>query len=82
MLSKKKPLISNAASEKLERRTEGYMKGIICSEFTRSKRIETLTAYVIDSPCQYDLILGRDFLEDTGMMMNFRVKKVAWEKCQ
>ena len=26
------------------------------------------------------IILGRDFLEDTGMIMNFRQNKVTWEE--
>eukprot|EP00978_Attheya_sp_CCMP212_P026916 scaffold89454_cov68-Attheya_sp.AAC.1 len=39
-----------------------------------------LTAYVIESPCPYDLILGRDFLEATGMVLDFSKKKVFWDE--
>jgi transposase InsO family protein len=76
----KKPLISNTAAGKLESRTEVRMTGIICPEFTRSKKMDVLTAYVIESPCRYDLILGRDFLEATGMVLDFSKKKVFWDE--
>eukprot|EP00978_Attheya_sp_CCMP212_P022528 scaffold67261_cov43-Attheya_sp.AAC.3 len=76
----KKPLISNTAAGKLESRTEVGMMGIVCPEFTRSKRMDNLTAYVIESPCHYNVILGRDFLEATGMVSDFSKKKVIWDE--
>eukprot|EP00978_Attheya_sp_CCMP212_P002635 scaffold5363_cov34-Attheya_sp.AAC.4 len=76
----KKPLISNTAAGKLESRTEVGMTGIVCPEFTRSKRMYNLTAYVIESPCRYNVILGQDFLEATGMVLDFSKKKVIWDK--
>ncbi len=42
--------------------------------------MDVLTAYVIESPCRYDLILGRDFLEATGMVLDFSKKKVLWDE--
>eukprot|EP00978_Attheya_sp_CCMP212_P024227 scaffold75838_cov48-Attheya_sp.AAC.2 len=42
--------------------------------------MEVLTAYVIESPCRYDLMLGRDFLEATGMVLDFSKKKVFWDE--
>eukprot|EP00978_Attheya_sp_CCMP212_P024610 scaffold77552_cov45-Attheya_sp.AAC.2 len=42
--------------------------------------MDVLTAYVIESPCRYDLILGRDFLEATGMVLDFSKKKVFWDE--
>ena len=76
----KKPLISNTAAGKLESRTEVRMTDIVCPEFTRSKKMDVLTAYVIESPCRYDLILGRDFLEATGMVLDVSKKKVFWDE--
>jgi hypothetical protein len=74
------PLISNTAAGKLESRTVVSMTGIVCPEFTRSKKMDNLQAYVIESPCRYDLILGRDFLEATGMVLDFSKKKVVWDE--
>eukprot|EP00978_Attheya_sp_CCMP212_P039118 scaffold200497_cov68-Attheya_sp.AAC.3 len=42
--------------------------------------MDNLTAYVIESPCRYDVILGRDFLEATGMVLDFSKKKVFWDE--
>eukprot|EP00978_Attheya_sp_CCMP212_P038014 scaffold184224_cov24-Attheya_sp.AAC.3 len=47
----KKPLISNTAAGKLESQTKEGMTGIVCPEFILSKRMDALTAYVIESPC-------------------------------
>eukprot|EP00957_Ditylum_brightwellii_P114779 8752570-Ditylum_brightwellii.AAC.1 len=35
---------------------------IVLPEFARSKCIDGINAFVFDKPCQYDVILGRDFL--------------------
>eukprot|EP00978_Attheya_sp_CCMP212_P008116 scaffold18868_cov51-Attheya_sp.AAC.2 len=42
--------------------------------------MDVLTAYVIESPCHYDLIFGRDFLEATGMVLDVSKKKVFWDE--
>eukprot|EP00978_Attheya_sp_CCMP212_P013615 scaffold34177_cov35-Attheya_sp.AAC.2 len=42
--------------------------------------MDVLTAYVIESPCRYDVILGRDFLEATGIVLDFSKKKVIWDE--
>eukprot|EP00978_Attheya_sp_CCMP212_P006451 scaffold14756_cov63-Attheya_sp.AAC.2 len=73
------PLLDTAAG-KLELRNEVDMKGIVCPEFTRSKRMDNLTAYVIESRCHYDVSLGQDFLEATGMVLDFSKKKVIWDE--
>jgi hypothetical protein len=75
----KKPLISNTAAGKVKSQTKVRMTGIVCPELTRSKKIDVLTAYVIECPCHYDLILHGDFLEATGMVLKFS-KKVMWDE--
>eukprot|EP00978_Attheya_sp_CCMP212_P010936 scaffold26612_cov56-Attheya_sp.AAC.4 len=43
--------------------------------------MDNLTAYYVnESPCRYDLILGREFLEATGMVLDFSKKNVIWDK--
>eukprot|EP00978_Attheya_sp_CCMP212_P029077 scaffold102189_cov64-Attheya_sp.AAC.7 len=43
--------------------------------------MDNLQAYVIESPsCRYDLILGRDFLEATEMVLDFSKNKVVWDE--
>ena len=51
---------------------------LILLEFDHSKTINSHHALVFDGPCQYDIILGHDFLYKTGMMLDFELKKVMW----
>ena len=38
-----------------------YIKELVLPEFDKTKRIDGIEAFVFDSPCNYDVILGRDF---------------------
>ena len=33
---------------------------------------------VLDSPCNYDIILGADFLKKTGMKLNYEDLAIEW----
>ena len=45
-------------------------------EFDRSKIIDGNVALVFDSPCQYDMIVGRDFLQKIDLKLNFDTKSI------
>ena len=49
-----------------------YLREIVLPEFDKTRRADGLEAYVFDSPCHYDMILGRDFLLLTGMQLDFK----------
>jgi hypothetical protein len=51
---------------------------VVLPEFSRSKKIDSFIAYVIDSDSQYDLILGRDFLLKAGIDTCFSTKTTNW----
>eukprot|EP00957_Ditylum_brightwellii_P019351 1459699-Ditylum_brightwellii.AAC.1 len=51
---------------------------IALPEFGKTKRIDQLNAYVFDSPCAYDVILGRDFLYRAGLNLNFEKGYIEW----
>lgn len=47
-------------------------------EFDKTKRIYGINAGVFDAPCNYDVILGRDFLSDIGIKMDFETRTMQW----
>jgi hypothetical protein len=54
------------------------MNDITLPEFDRNKKIERQGAFVFDGPCNYDLILGCDFLETVGLTLNFESQQIRW----
>ena len=54
------------------------MDSLVLPEFDHSKMIDSHTTLVFDDLCQYDVILGCNFLHKTRMMLNFELKKVKW----
>lgn len=51
---------------------------IILPEFDKGKRIDHVNALVFDARCNYDIILGRDFLKRAGIVMDFEKETVSW----
>ena len=47
-------------------------------EFDRTKKMYGVQAHIFDAPCNYDIILGRDFLSEIGLKMDFGTKQVKW----
>lgn len=54
------------------------MNEIVLPEFDRNKRVDKQGAFVFDGPCNYDIILGRDFLSTIGLTLDFDLKKIRW----
>lgn len=50
----------------------------ILPEFDRSKRIYGTTAMIFNAACSYDIIIGRDFLRDIGVVLNFKSNLMHW----
>jgi hypothetical protein len=54
---------------------------VFLPELSRSRYIPSATAYVFDDPghhVPYDIILGRNFLNDTGLILDFHEHVVKW----
>ena len=47
-------------------------------ELDPHKIVDDQQALVFDGPTQYDIILGRDFLQRTGMTLDFELKEIRW----
>jgi hypothetical protein len=55
-----------------------HLQQIILPEFDRNKTIEKQGAYVFPGPCNYDIILGRDFLDNVGIILDFATGTMQW----
>ena len=56
------------------------LRNVCLPEFHRSRCLDTLQAKIFDQMCRYDLILGRDFMNDLGFVLNFDSKSMEWDK--
>jgi hypothetical protein len=54
------------------------LQGIILPAFDRNKVIEQQGAYVFAGPCNYDVILGRDFMDKIGLILDFETGQIRW----
>lgn len=57
---------------------EVHLQQVKLPEFSRSHKYDSLTAKVFHSQCGYDAILGRDFLNESGIKLDFEEKTVTW----
>ena len=54
----------------------------ILPEFHRSRHINKITTKIFHQKCRYDMIIGRDLLNELGIVLNFNDKTITWEKAQ
>ena len=57
------------------------LEEIAFPEFFRNRRVGKLTAKVFTAECRYDAIIGRDFLHEIGLKMDFKDNKMSWDDC-
>ena len=55
------------------------MKNIILPEFSYACKIEKAIAYVVETKhCNYDMIIGRDFLKNNEIDISFKQNTISW----
>ena len=54
----------------------------ILPEFYRSRHMNKITMKICHQECRYDMIIGRDLLNELGIVLNFNDKTITWEKAQ
>ena len=59
-------------------RRQVTLDSITLPEFDKGNKIKQQTALVFDATCKYDIILGRDFLNKAGIIIDFADKKIKW----
>lgn len=55
-----------------------FLESIKLTEFDNNKIIGKQAAILFSGPIFYDVILGQDFLEKAGIMLDFQRKETAW----
>ena len=56
------------------------MRDIILTEFNSNLILDKHTAIVFDTPFNYDIILGRDFIQGLGITINYSKKDILRKK--
>ena len=60
----------------LDSNRQVFLENIMFPEFDKTKRISGATAFVFDTECKYDMILGRDILHKIGLSICFEKKEM------
>ena len=50
------------------------IRNVLLPELHRTRCLDTLQAKIFDQMCHYDMILGRDFMNNRGIVLNFDSK--------
>ena len=72
------PIKSTTINGTFETTSFVVLRQLALTEFDPHKVIDEQDALVFDGPARYDIILGRDFLQRTGMTLDFELKEVRW----
>ena len=56
------------------------LKNLLLPEFHRTHHLDTLQAKIFYQMCCYDMILGRDLMNDLSIVLNFDLKSMEWDK--
>ena len=57
------------------------LEGITFPEFFKTRKISSVDARVFHADCRYDAIIGRDLLEEMGLVLDFKNSKMSWDEC-
>ena len=52
---------------------------LLLPEFHRTRRIETVPAKIFNKGCHYDMIVGKDFMTELGIVLDFKHKTMEWD---
>lgn len=72
------PITSNTIAGNFVSDTCVQLKEITLPEFDRNKKIDGQGAFVFRGECNYDVILGRDFLRNAAIDIRFADNKIKW----
>ena len=71
-----RPITTDTAAGKMSTKERVVLKNINFPEFSKSIRAEEMSALVFEVPCNYDMIIGRDFLNPNQFDLVFSL--VLW----
>ena len=56
------------------------LKNVLLPEFHRTHHLDTLEAKIFNQTFRYNMILGSDLMNDLGIILNFELKSMEWDK--
>ena len=59
---------------------EIQLEQVMLSEFFKTRKIDYVQAKIFTTPCRYDMIFGRDLLNDLGIILDFKNKSMEWDQ--
>ena len=59
---------------------EIQLEQVMLPEFFKTRKIDYVQAKIFTTPCRYDMILGRDLLNDLGIILDFKNKSMEWDQ--
>ena len=55
------------------------LSNVLLLEFHRSQNINNIQTKIFEQPCQYDMILGHDLMNELGIILDFKNKTITWD---
>ena len=75
----KRKQITTAASGAFDTSLSVELTNVKLPEFSNGRKIDFVNTRIFDAPnCQYDIILGRDFLRLAGIAMSWATDSIRW----
>ena len=72
---------SSALAGNVESNLSAELQGIVFPDFFKTRRIDRWPVKVFKAECRYDAIIGRDLLQELGLVIDFKNGKMTWDDC-
>src|SRR6476620_10933455 len=72
--------VSNTLMGRLESSTKVSLTQAILPDLSQSKRINRIDAYVFQQRIRYDIILGRQLMQQLGIVIDFKQQQIQWDE--
>ena len=73
------PVTNQTLAGKFIANEEVKLHDILLPEFHKMPHLQTLMAKIFDQGCRYDMILGRNLMNELGLVLNFNTKSMTWD---
>ena len=78
---KGEPATSSALAGPMSSNLSVTMERLVFPEFFKTRIVDKANARVFHTECRYDAIIGRDLLQELGMVLDFKHTKMTWDDC-
>ena len=75
------PLSSSTLAGQMTSNLEVKLDRLTFPEFFKTRVVDSVNTRVFHTECRYDAIIGRDLLNDMGLVLDFKQNKMSWDEC-